>query len=91
MIGGLIGGVGLALSGLCPDSLFSQFGSGRPEALPSLLGAFTGTIVYIYAYPYFQKALEREKKGTPQLHQTLGLTFTSASAGLIAATIVRRA
>lgn len=90
IIGGLLGGVGLALSGLCPGPLFSQVGSARPEAFYSLSGALAGTAAFVYAYPHLRPALERGYKNPQsQLHTTLGLRFGTVSAALIGVVLVR--
>lgn len=46
--GGLIFGVGWAITGACPGPLFAQIGSGFVAVLVTLLSAIAGTWVYGY-------------------------------------------
>jgi uncharacterized membrane protein YedE/YeeE len=44
--GGVIFGVGWALTGVCPGVVFSQLGEGRAPALFTLVGVVAGSVVY---------------------------------------------
>jgi uncharacterized membrane protein YedE/YeeE len=46
--GGLLFGVGWALTGACPGPLYGEIGAGYPTAAISLLAAIGGTWVYGY-------------------------------------------
>jgi uncharacterized protein len=46
VIGGLIFGLGWALTGACPGPLFAQIGTGATVVLVTLLSAIAGTWVY---------------------------------------------
>ncbi len=46
--GGLIFGIGWAITGACPGPLFAQIGSGFPVVLVTLLSAIGGTWVFGY-------------------------------------------
>ena len=46
VIGGLIFGLGWAVTGACPGSLFAQIGSGALVIIVTLLSAIGGTLVY---------------------------------------------
>jgi uncharacterized protein len=46
--GGLIFGLGWAITGACPGPLFAQIGSGATVIVVTLLSAITGTWVYGY-------------------------------------------
>ncbi|SMO58953.1 DUF6691 family protein [Solitalea koreensis] len=48
IIGGLIFGLGWALTGACPGPLFAQIGAGFPVIAITLLSAIVGTWVYGY-------------------------------------------
>ena len=83
-------GAGLALSGTCPSTIFAQLGAKRPEALYALLGALSGTALYVYSYPkLWEERLSRDNRGEPQLHDTLGVRYTTAAYALSALTFVR--
>ncbi|MDP5140262.1 MAG: YeeE/YedE family protein [Spirosomaceae bacterium] len=51
--GGLIFGLGLALTGACPGPLFAQIGSGFMAVIVTLLSAIVGT----WTYGYFREKL----------------------------------
>ena len=51
--GGLIFGIGWALTGACPGPLFAQVGSGVTVVLVTVLSALLGT----WVYGYFRKSL----------------------------------
>lgn len=53
--GGLIFGIGWAITGACPGPLFAQFGSGFLVVIITLLSAIAGT----WCYGYFQNKLPR--------------------------------
>ncbi len=46
VIGGLIFGLGWAITGACPGPIFAQIGAGEYPALFTLAGALTGAFVY---------------------------------------------
>lgn len=46
VVGGLIFGVGWALSGACPGTVLGQIGEGKVYALFTIAGLFAGTYVY---------------------------------------------
>ena len=48
IIGGLIFGLGWALTGACPGPLFAQIGTGATAVIITLLSAIAGTWVYGY-------------------------------------------
>ncbi len=48
VIGGLIFGLGWAITGACPGPLFAQIGSGTTAVIITLLSAIAGTWVYGY-------------------------------------------
>jgi uncharacterized membrane protein YedE/YeeE len=48
IIGGLIFGLGWAVTGACPGPLFAQIGAGFPVIIVTLISAIAGTWVYGY-------------------------------------------
>jgi len=48
IIGGLILGIGIAISGACPGTTLAQIGAGYRDALFTLAGGLTGAIFYGY-------------------------------------------
>lgn len=53
--GGVVFGLGWALSGACPGVLFAQVGEGRALALFSFAGAALGTVSYRFVHARFFK------------------------------------
>ena len=51
--GGVIFGVGWALSGACPSIGLVQLGEGQLGALATLGGIFVGNIIYSYVHPKY--------------------------------------
>ena len=51
IIGGLIFGMGWALTGACPGPIFAQIGAGASVAIVLLLSAIAGTWVYSFLKP----------------------------------------
>jgi len=48
VIGGLIFGLGWAVTGACPGPLYAQIGAGAPVIIVTLLSAIAGTWLYGY-------------------------------------------
>ena len=46
VIGGILFGIGWAITGACPGPIFAQIGSGEFAAISTLLGAITGSLTY---------------------------------------------
>lgn len=60
LAGGVVFGVGMALSGFCPGTVAAGAGEGRLDYLvPGALGLFTGAVVYGLAYERIMPALSR--------------------------------
>jgi len=55
VIGGLIFGIGWALTGSCPGTIMSQIGEGKLAALFTLTGAILGTYLFGLLYPCLEK------------------------------------
>jgi hypothetical protein len=60
LVGGLIFGAGMALSGFCPGTVAAGAGEGRLDYLiPGALGLFSGAVVYGLAYERIMPALTK--------------------------------
>jgi len=58
LVGGLIFGVGMALTGFCPGTCVAGSGEGKLDYLiPGLLGFLVGAMIYGFAYPYIFPAI----------------------------------
>lgn len=51
IVGGLLFGMGWAITGACPGPIFAQMGSGEYLALISFAGAFLGAYLYAWLRP----------------------------------------
>lgn len=51
ILGGLLFGMGWAITGACPGPIYAQLGAGEPLALLTFAGAFIGSYLYAYARP----------------------------------------
>lgn len=81
LIGGLILGAGIALSGACPGTALAQIGAGYRDALFVLLGGIAGAITYGYLDAPIA-ALFAEAGGKVGFDQLLGLPFWVTALGL---------
>lgn len=51
IIGGILFGLGWAITGACPGPIYAQIGSGEFLALLTFAGAFAGAYLYAYFHP----------------------------------------
>ena len=60
LVGGIVFGVGMALSGFCPGTIAAGAGEGRLDYLiPGAIGLYCGAVVYGLAYESVMPALAR--------------------------------
>jgi uncharacterized membrane protein YedE/YeeE len=52
VFGGVIFGLGWAVTGACPGPIYAQLGSGEYLAIFTFVGAFAGAYLYAYLRPY---------------------------------------
>src|SRR5262245_15200590 len=55
VVGGLILGTGISLSGACPGTTLAQVGAGYRDALFTLVGSLCGAVTFSYAEPAINK------------------------------------
>ena len=51
IIGGIIFGIGWAITGACPGPIFAQIGAGEYAAISTLAGAISGAFLYAWLKP----------------------------------------
>lgn len=56
-LGGLIFGMGWAISGYCPGTCVVGASEGKWDAVFTVLGALTGALLFSLAFPYLESAL----------------------------------
>jgi uncharacterized membrane protein YedE/YeeE len=60
LIGGVVFGIGMALSGFCPGTVAAGAGEGRLDYLvPGVLGLYVGAVIYGLAYDRVMPSLAR--------------------------------
>jgi uncharacterized membrane protein YedE/YeeE len=52
ILGGLLFGMGWAVTGACPGPIYAQLGSGAHQALATFAGAFAGAYLYAWLRPH---------------------------------------
>jgi hypothetical protein len=52
ILGGLILGIGVAIAGACPGTVFAQIGAGYKDAIFTLSGGIAGSLIYPTLKPY---------------------------------------
>jgi uncharacterized protein len=57
ILGGLFLGVGIAMAGSCPGTLFAQLGAGYKDAFVTLMGALLGSFTFMKSQNYLQSVL----------------------------------
>jgi len=55
VVGGLLLGAGISLSGACPGTTLAQVGAGYRDALFTLVGSLCGAVTFSYAEPAINK------------------------------------
>ena len=75
ILGGLLFGVGWAITGLCPGTSIGALGEGRLHAFWAILGMLGGAALYAELYPLMKKTvLTWGAYGKITIPQALGIT-----------------
>ena len=56
-LGGVIFGLGWALTGFCPGTSVGALGEGRLHALPVILGMLAGAMLFAHTYPFLEESV----------------------------------
>ncbi len=73
MVGGSLFGIGYLVAGYCPGTAVAGLGSGRLDALVTLLGMIAGSLLFAVVYPAIEQFYLSSKMGTVTLPDVLGL------------------
>ena len=73
IIGGSLFGVGFVLSGYCPGTAVAGLGSGRIDALITLIGVASGSMVFAVFYPILEKFYNSSAMGGVTLPKLMHL------------------
>lgn len=74
IMGGLVFGVGFALAGYCPGTIFGAMAEGKKDALFVFAGALVGTLSYTFLHDPLQPLVERGNLGPLTFNKLLGLS-----------------
>jgi hypothetical protein len=75
LVGGVLLGIGIALAGACPGTVFVQIGAGYKDAIATCIGCLCGSLVYIKLQPWLKDVL---LSGAPQQRLTLDGLFNTS-------------
>tara|TARA_B110000503_G_scaffold107128_1_gene160077 strand:+ start:450 stop:977 length:528 start_codon:yes stop_codon:yes gene_type:complete len=74
-IGGVIFGIGWAVSGYCPGTCVVGSAEGKGDAIFTLIGGLVGVMIFALAFPYLESALiEPLNFGKVTLESLLGIS-----------------
>lgn len=94
-VGGLLFGVGMALSGFCPGTAAASVATGRLDALVFLLGFLGGSMLFGDLFPVWGDFYNSDYRGVYRLDQLfgldLGLTIFLVITGAIAGVFLLKA
>lgn len=84
IVGGLIFGVGFALSGLCPGTSCVAAASGRGDGLATVVGFFAGVLASGLSFPFFANFYASTSHGVLTLPQVFHLPYGVVVAAITA-------
>jgi uncharacterized membrane protein YedE/YeeE len=84
LIGGLMLGIGAALSGACPGVVFAQIGAGYRDSYATLIGGLAGALAFTFAYPLLKPLLMSGGPGALTLNVVTGIPFPVIALALAA-------
>lgn len=74
-LGGIIFGVGWAISGFCPGTCVVAAAEGKKDAMFTVLGAFVGAFLFALVFPFIESGLiNRANFGSITLEDVLGFS-----------------
>lgn len=83
IIGGLLLGGGMVLSGACPGTVLAQIGAGYKDAWFVVLGGLAGAFTYGLVYPALKPVFFAEGPGKLTLMDVSGMPYEILAAALI--------
>lgn len=75
IVGGLLLGIGITISGACPGTVLAQAGAGYRDAWFTILGGITGAAAFGYFEPRFRDLLSTTGADKPTFVDLTGLDF----------------
>ena len=87
-LGGLMFGIGMAVSGYCPGTSLAALGTGSIHALVTVLGMFLGAILYALSFDWIKaNILSVAALGPVRLPEATGIPDLAWFAGLVIAAL----
>ncbi len=87
IVGGLLLGVGIAIAGACPGTVFAQIGAGYRDAWFTVVGGILGAITFGYLEPALRPLLLNGGPGKVTLDQLAGMPFWAVALAIAAALV----
>lgn len=73
LVGGFLFGLGYLVAGYCPGTAVAALGSGRIDALVTILGMIAGSLLFAVVYPVVENFYMSSGLGTATLPGLLGI------------------
>ncbi len=73
LVGGALFGLGYLVSGYCPGTAVAGLASGRLDALVTMIGIGSGTLLFSVLFPWLEKFYKTTDMGQPTLPEFLGM------------------
>jgi uncharacterized membrane protein YedE/YeeE len=83
VLGSLLVGVGMAISGTCPGTAFVQVGAGIPNAIYTILGALTGGLAFSYAFEHLKAFMFPPKLQGTKIEDLLKMSFAQTALSIV--------
>jgi len=74
IVGSVLIGIGMALSGFCPGTSFSAASIGKIDAMVFIVGIFLGIAVFTFGYPLWGELHVANNLGQLKISETLNLS-----------------
>jgi len=72
--GGVVMGAGFIMGGFCPGTSFCGAAIGKIDAMLFVGGLFIGVLIFMEAYPLFEKLYYAADLGAPFVYDSLGMS-----------------
>jgi hypothetical protein len=88
IVGGLLLGAGISLSGACPGTALAQIGAGYRDALFTFIGGLLGAVTFSYAQPMLAKTILSQDGPKLIFSDMIGIPYWSAALAFAGATVL---
>lgn len=84
IVGGGLLGIGIAIAGACPGTVFAQMGAGYRDAFATFLGGIAGAVVFGYLEPALRPFLVAADAGKLTFDKVFGMPYWQAAVAFAA-------